>query len=216
MKKLYVPYLEKLENCDLQSASEVLEETGKMDVIEHINWSERFPYRPITYFFTGYSHHSLFIKFNVKGTMLKAVYTKDLSPVYEDSCVEFFCKPVGAERYNNFEFNCIGTCNASIRKNRLENVVKLTGQELAMIERLPSIGSKAFKEMEGMFEWELTVKIPFELMRLDGEKLPEKILCNFNKCANDTDSVHFVSWSPIFTDNPDFHRPEFFGELYFD
>ena len=69
--------------------------------------------------------------------------------------------------------------------------------------------------MEGMFEWELTVKIPLNLMGLDPENLPDKIRANFYKCADDTDSMHFVSWSPIETENPDFHRPDFFGELYF-
>ncbi|MBR3931598.1 MAG: hypothetical protein IKJ46_03350, partial [Tidjanibacter sp.] len=28
-----------------------------------------------------------------------------------------------------------------------------------------------------------------------------------------TDPVHFVSWSPIGVEQPDFHRPEWFGEL---
>ena len=88
--------------------------------------------------------------------------------------------------------------------------------ELKAIERFPSIGKKAFKEMEGMFEWELTVKIPFKLIGVDAKNLPEKILGNFYKCADDTDSKHFVTWASIKTENPDFHRPDFFGELYFE
>ncbi len=215
MKKLYLPYLEKLDKCDIQTAGDILEEGGKLDVIEVLNWADQYPYRPITYFFIARSAEAIFIKYSVKGTMLKAVYTEDFSPVHQDSCVEFFCMPEGAEKYTNFEFNCIGTCDASSRKNRTDDIVKFTDEEMKSIERYPSIGKKAFKEMEGMFEWELTVKIPFKLMGLDGAHLPEKIRGNFYKCADDTDSMHFVTWAPIHTENPDYHRPEFFGELYF-
>lgn len=215
MKKLYVPYLEKLNTCDIQIAGDVLEEGGKLDVVEYLNWASQYPYRPITYFFIARSDNAIFIKYSVKGTMLKAVYTEDFSPVHKDSCVEFFCMPEGAEKYTNFEFNCIGTCDASSRKNRTDDIVKFTDEEMKSIERYPSMGKKAFKEIEGMFEWELTVKIPLKLMGLDGANLPEKIRGNFYKCADDTDSMHFVTWAPITTENPDFHRPEFFGELYF-
>ena len=216
MKKLYLPYIQSLNDADINKASEILEESGKMDVIETLNWAQEYPYRPITYFFIARSEDALFIRFSVKGTMLKAIYTNDNSPVNEDSCVNFFCMPENAENYINFEFNCIGTCSAAIRKSRTQDVVHFSEDELKTIERLPSIGTRAFKEMEGMFEWELTVKIPFKLIGLNGKNLPEKIRGNFCKCADDTDSKHFVTWSPIETETPDFHRPEFFGEIYFE
>ena len=123
--------------------------------------------------------------------------------------------PEGADKYTNFEFNCIGTCSASSRKGRSEDVVPFPAEDMASILRYPSMGHRAFKEMEGMFEWELTVKIPLKLMNLDPDNLPEKIRGNFYKCADDTDSMHFLSWAPINTESPDFHRPEYFGELYF-
>jgi len=74
---------------------------------------------------------------------------------------------------------------------------------------------EAFDEQRGVFSWELVVAIPLELMGLDPANLPEKILANFHKCADDTNAPHFLSWNPIDTPAPDFHRPEFFGELYF-
>jgi hypothetical protein len=84
-----------------------------------------------------------------------------------------------------------------------------------MIKRNSSLGRRAFNEMEGMFEWELTVKIPLRIMGINPNNLPEKIIGNFYKCADGTDSKHYVTWSPVKTDIPDFHRPEFFGDLYF-
>lgn len=215
MKQIHIPYLDALNRVGIAQAGEWLENSGSRAIIEVLNWPKAYPYRPITYFSIGRSSDAVFIHFSVSGTMLKAVYSTDQSPVHEDSCVEFFCMPEGASKYTNFEFNCIGTCSASSRKGRSEEVVPFADEEMKTIERHSSIGKKPFKEMEGMFDWNLTVKIPLKLMNLDPQNLPEKIRGNFYKCADDTDSPHFVSWAPIATENPDFHRPEFFGELYF-
>jgi hypothetical protein len=216
MKSLSLRYIESLNEIDIESAAEILEESGYRDTIEILNWPNEYSYKPITYFNIGRSNDSIFIKYSVHGSMLRAIYSNDQDPVYEDSCVEFFCMPIGAEKYTNFEFNCIGTCSASSRKGRNENIVSFSPEEMLTIKRFPSIGRRAFNEMEGMFEWELTVKIPFALIGIDPKHLPEKIVGNFYKCADGTDSMHFVSWSPIPTAKPDFHRPEFFGILIFE
>lgn len=215
MKKLEIPFIPSLNETNIENAGNILDEFGTNSAIEVLNWPEQYNYKPITSFRIGRSDDAIFIKYIVSGTSLKAVYTEDQSPVHEDSCVEFFCMPEGATKYTNFEFNCIGTCSASSRKGRSEDVVPFSKEDMATIERYPSVGRKPFKEMEGMFTWDLTVKIPFKLMGIDSNNLPEKIRGNFYKCADDTVSMHFVSWAPINTENPDFHRPEFFGELVF-
>jgi hypothetical protein len=86
---------------------------------------------------------------------------------------------------------------------------------MQQIDRYPSMERKAFNEMEGDFKWELTVAIPFALMGIDSNHLPDKIMGNFYKCGDDTSMKHYVSWNPILTETPDFHRPDFFGELLF-
>ena len=35
------------------------------------------------------------------------------------------------------------------------------------------------------------------------------------KCGDDLTVPHFLSWNPIKTEKPDFHRPEFFGTVKF-
>ena len=35
----------------------------------------------------------------------------------------------------------------------------------------------------------------------------------FYKCGDKTAHPHFLSWNPVGTPAPDFHRPDFFGEL---
>ena len=215
MKKLTIPYIAELNTSDIELVADILDDYGSGDSVSEVNWRSQFPYKPITLFRIGRSDSAIFIKFQVRGNLLKAIYTEDNDPVFKDSCVEFFCKVPENEYYANFEFNCIGTCTASKRKNRYDDVQKFSKEEMRSIKRFPSIGTKPFNEMQGSFEWELTVEIPYKLIGIDVDKLPSHILGNFYKCADDTDSPHFVSWNPIETEHPDFHRPEFFGELTF-
>lgn len=145
---------------------------------------------------------------------MRAVNYKDNDPVWQDSCVEFFVQVPGEKEYYNFEFNCIGTALGGKRENR-NAAVHLSPECLKSIKRYASAGNKPFQEMEGLFAWNLLVAIPFELIGLDGNNLPEKLYANFYKCADGTSLPHYLSWSPIETEKPDFHRPDFFGEIYF-
>ncbi len=214
-KQITVPLIPQLEEQSIEHINRLLDECGAMMRIDCVNWQKQFPYMPLTTVAIARTNTVLYIKYMVKGIMLKALYSNDLDPVYKDSCVEFFCQLPEADTYMNFEFNCIGTCLAGTRKSRNEGVVLYTPEALKQIVRYSSLGNRAFCEMEGMFEWELTVGIPFSLMGIDATRMPEKIFGNFYKCADDTNSPHFVSWSPIHTPEPDFHRPEFFGEILF-
>ena len=51
----------------------------------------------------------------------------------------------------------------------------------------------------------------FGLERFDGLQARG----NFYKCGDGLPVPHFVSWAPIDTPNPDFHRPEFFDTICF-
>ena len=39
---------------------------------------------------------------------------------------------------------------------------------------------------------------------------------NLYKCGYNLSHPHFLSWRPIRTEKPYFHRPEFFGEVTFE
>ena len=62
-------------------------------------------------------------------------------------------------------------------------------------------------------EWEIPLKLIF---RDQDPVFPQQLRVNFYKCADKTKRPHFVSWQPIDLPNPDFHCPEFFGELTLD
>lgn len=212
MKKLKVPLLSTLDVLDLSSVGFLMETKAQREYIGCVNW-ESFPYKPIVAFDIARSETNLYIRFFIKGNSLKASFEADDSPVFNDSCVEFFMQKENDPEYMNFEFNCIGACDASRRLSR-ESKRSISQGEYRSIKRHSSLEKKTFAEKKGLFTWELVVSIPFTVMGLDPANLPEKIFGNFYKCADDTEFPHYVSWNAIKTEMPDFHRPEFFGEIY--
>ena len=62
-----------------------------------------------------------------------------------------------------------------------------------------------------VMKWSNGMFIPFSLIGIDGSNPPETLRLNIYKCGDKTAHPHFLSWAPIRTEKPDFHRPEFFG-----
>ena len=206
-----LPHLDKM---PLHQVGEYLDSNVEHQMIESVNWSEEYPYKPITTFVVAVSLTRLYVFFSVISKDLRAVNRDDMSPVAQDSCVEFFMQVPDSDEYWNFEFNCIGALNASHRAER-SNPTRLTPEELTSVKRYASCGDEPFEEQEGTFCWDLTVSIPLALVGLDGEALPEFIEGNFYKCGSKTRHPHYVSWNPVVGAKPDFHRRDCFGTLWF-
>jgi len=214
MKSLYIPLLSELNTLSTDGILALLDEYGVRFSIETLNWSKEFGYKPLTTVSMARSKDALYILFQVHGNCLRAVNTVDNQPVNEDSCVEFFVKKVDSDYYYNFEFNCIGVCKAAKHLKKRENATYFTAGQLSEISRWSSLGQRAFNELSGLSSWAVCVKIPLKLIDVDPTDIPDKLMGNFYKCADETEQPHYVSWAPIITEKPDFHRPEFFGELY--
>lgn len=213
VKQLDVREFQVLDEMNMEDVSDFLEHEAEKHSIDCRNWGEQFPYHPLTIFTIAHSAKYIYVDYFVRGNYLRAMNYTNNSPVAEDSCVEFFLKVPGKEEYWNFEFNCIGTVNASHRVTR-PNPTRLTDEEIAQIKIYASCGARPFEEMEGLFAWNLTIAIPFSLIGIDSDNKPEYITGNFYKCGDKTGLPHYLSWSPILTEKPDFHRPEFFGKLF--
>ena len=86
------------------------------------------------------------------------------------------------------------------------------------IEIKSSLGNLPFEEKTGNFEWEIMIRIPLDCFAFDNIKsLSElKATANFYKCGEETSEPHYVTWNPIGVENPDYHRPEFFGKVEFE
>lgn len=211
MKSITAPYIPELEDLTPDQISSVLEQRGHRDYISSLNWPQ-FPYAPLTAFTIAHSGKNIYIDFFTRCNYLRAENYTDQSPVSQDSCVEFFISPTCDRHYWNFEFNCIGAINASHRTER-SNPTRLKCEELAQVQRVPSCGTRPFREMEGIFAWNLMVVIPLELIGMKYEGAPITTRANFYKCASATSAPHYLTWNPVSSDAPDFHRQDDFGEL---
>ncbi len=182
--------------------------------IEQVNWPVEFPEKPEVRVEVSNNHEFLQLHYFVKGAQLRAVTTEDQGAVWEDSCVEFFCQVPGDRHYMNFESNCIGAMVASRRLSRTEDVQPLPPEQMALIERRCTFPREIIEERDGEFSWEVELHIPLSLIFRDSQpQFPQPLRVNFYKCADKTKKPHFLSWQPISLPQPNFHCPEFFGEI---
>lgn len=199
----------------VEEADRFLKTVGSAIEVNVINWKD-YPYSPETRVVAAYDDNALYLRYSVREEYFKAEMTESNQNVYEDSCVEFFVSPAGDGIYYNFEFNALGTCLMGSGTGRADTK-RVDPRIISTIGRLGSVKTGPVKEMKGSFEWTLTVSIPFSaffrhhIRDLKGHSFR----ANFYKCGDGLSVPHYVSWNPIGTENPDFHRPEYFGELNF-
>lgn len=203
-----------LDTLDISKIAGELEVCGTRLSIDSLNWPAEFPYRPLTVVTAAHSGTAIYLDFLVRCNYLRAENYTDNSPVSEDSCVEFFVAPDPKMPGNYFSIgiNCIGSVRATFHSS--EGSSRLcTPDELAGIRRYASVGTRPFREVEGSFIWSVTVAIPLRLLGLEHSVTPLEIRGNFNKCAALTSQPHYLSWAPIRSEHPDFHRPEAFAPI---
>ena len=212
IKELEIPFIPTLQGFDPDEVLSILQDHGNKASIECVNWRDRYPYQPLTVVNVAHNGKMLYIDFFVRCNYLCAVNYTNNSPVASDSCIEFFVSPTCDNHYWNFEFNCIGTINASHRSER-KNPHRLTDEELSRVLRYASCGTRPFQEIEGLFTWNVLIGIPLDLIGVEYKGEPIEMRANFNKCASGTSQPHFMSLFPIDSPDPDFHRPDFFGKI---
>ena len=206
MKTVKSTYLQHLVGKSLAQIDAVLAAMPVSGKIDTLNWQEQYPTAPDTIFTLAHTDDMLYVRYEVKGEVPLATKTNDLELVNEDACVEIFIGNADNTRYWNFEFNPAGVCNASNRKERKVDVVRLNPEQLDSIQRYPVQLCAA--------HWSLLIGIPFSLIELDltSERARR---ANLYKCGDKTPMKHYASWNPITAPAPAFHLPEFFGEIAF-
>ena len=211
MKRLIIPRLARLSHGsspdDIAAALASLPATA----LTEVPWSE-YPYRPSVNFKIAHTSDSMLLKYEVKEKHVKAEYRNTNDPVYNDSCVEFFLSFDGTHYYN-LEFNCMGTGligYGDADKGRRQRLPKRTVEQVKTYSSI-NAGSSLDKE------WRLLLDIPFTVFEADAIVTLAGVRCtgNFYKCGDELPTPHFVSWNKIDHPSPNFHLPQFFGELYF-
>ena len=212
VRKIDIPDTE----ANLEVISKDLDQLGEGHLIDVVNWEE-YDYKPRVRFNIAHNGREIFIKYYVEEESVKAEMSRSNDKVCQDSCVEFFVSPDPDGIYYNFEFNPIGTCLLGIGTGRRDNRV-VDPSVIEPIRRKGSKGTAPFPEMTGDQSWDLVVAIPVECFA--GKKVEltsgRKMKANFYKCGDKLTKMHFLTWNPVDTAKPDFHRPEHFGELIFE
>lgn len=199
-----------------ESLSGLLDKEGvEFHAIDEVNW-ESYPYRPSVCFRIAHTEDAILLNYRVEEDSVRAKYGEDNGSVWTDACVEFFVIPADDGIYYNIESNCIGTVLVGAGKQRAEREragADITGK----IQRWSSLGRLPFEE-RGHACWELSLIVPYSVFfKSQVETLDGKVLRgNFYKCGDELKTPHFISWNPITAPQPDFHRPDAFGQLIFE
>ncbi|MCR5713467.1 MAG: hypothetical protein K6F98_00870 [Bacteroidales bacterium] len=182
--------------------------------IDTVNWPGAFPEHPEAWFAAAHDGRRILLHFKVQEALTGARTADDDGPVWEDSCVEFFCAPDG-DGYYNLECNCIGRLHlayGSGRENRTVAPAELTAQ----IDRWTSLGHDPFP-LRHVPEWELALAVPAEaffrqsLSPLSGRRMKGNVYGMGGRPVR----PHYLSLFPVHSEKPDFHRPEYFSDFVF-
>ena len=206
MSILKIPYLIEMFPDDPANIVKRLMTFGAMIKIDKINW-ENYPHMPDVKVCLGYCDQRLWLHYLVKEDFVRAVCREDQEPVWQDSCVEFFVKQ--GDIYRNFEFNSLGVCLSASGPDR-NSRERLDKVNIEQILRFPSLKNENLPSESVPTNWSLTVAIPLGLIGLEPGS---QFMANFYKCGDKTKVPHYVSWSAIQTQSPDFHQPGFFAPV---
>ena len=153
---------------------------------------------------------ALHVRMTAVERRIRATLTGALDPVCKDSCLEFFFAPWAEDpRYFNFEWNRLGALDLSfgtLRPTRIRQVPK-NAQALF-----------AFQSFETEDGWGVEYSIPLDFLRVydPDYTFTGSAAGNFYKCGDETELPHFLSWAPMSSDTPDFHRRGDFGTFHFE
>lgn len=178
--------------------------------VDKYGWGQTGPFPAVTGSLQA-SSQGLAISFAVSEPELRAHHFYYNEMVCEDSCVEFFFRAYPDDpRYLNIEINPLGTVHMGIGTGRSPKRVKVDPALIAAIEVKTTVRRGGVNP-----HWTLEYTLPYPLIAeiYGREPMKNVIKANFYKCGDLQSHPHWGSWRPIDTPAPDFHRPEFFGEI---
>ena len=150
-----------------------------------------------------YSEYGIHVRMETDEKPLRITQTEKNSAVCEDSCMEFFFKGNKDDnRYMNFEFNAMGTMYLGFRTGRYDCEFPVENTDYFNVQSTITHD-----------KWVLFFTVPFEFLKKYYGSYTKTMLGNFYKCGNLTQTQHYQTYFPVKTEKPDYHRPEYFGEL---
>ncbi len=187
-------------------------EIGKINVF---NWNDFKGYDPDAEFRMVHDENNIYLKMTANNDYVVSECKNINDMVCGDSCMEaFIIAPGESGVYFNLEFNSDGVMFLGAGKTRANRstidpeIVKkyITIMVDPCTVKTGERGKWGFTAIVNKGLFKKITDVEFESGRGQG---------SFYKCG-DRVIPHFVAWTEIETDHPDFHRPEFFGDLIFE
>lgn len=172
----------------------------------------------------AYSDDALYVIFQVYDRYVRAAAKCHQDPVSRDSCVELFFTPApqASTGYFNFEVNCGGTMLFHVQRGRGMMPSHIKSCDLAHIELIHTMPAIVNPEIREETTWTVAFSLPMEVIKeyFPGEIIPAGRGAvwrgNLYKCADETSHPHWLTWAPVASERPDFHRPDSFGTWIFE
>ncbi len=212
-KKINIPYIDLPEIPSPQEAMPYLANIASVE-LEGDRWPN-YPHSVKTNFTIAHNGSAIFLKYAITEYHLLAKASTN-GNIYEDSCVEFFVDLDNNGKYYNLEFNCLGWGKVAYGDAR-EGREVLDSNLVEMISSFATINSSVINGNKS-FCWDIVLVIPLIIFSRSNIVSFSDIKAkgNFYKCGDCLPEPHYLVWNPVISEEPDFHRPECFGELYFD
>ena len=196
----------------------IMDEAGvEFAPVEQHCWADAYPYCPRMKVRLAHNGEQLLINYRVMEDAVRAVAPHDDGNVWEDSCCELFISPVDDGTYYNMECNAAGTMLIGFGPKR-EGRERAPQHVLDTVDRWSSLGREPFDTREDPTAWQLCLAVPIGAFW--HHSLPSfagiKAKANVYKCGDKLPRPHFLSFFPINIPKPDFHRPDFFGDIVFE
>lgn len=193
------------------------------NAVDVVNWPDRNgSYRPKASFKIMYSDTDLYIRYQVEETEIRSTFGQDSgSKPWTDDCMELFIIPIMETNvYYNIEMNCTGYGIVGFGESKKDRG-HFAQEQMDRIRRFSTLGREAFGDRvsETPICWSMTIVIPLDLI-CQGRGVEslkgQMVRGNVFKCGDQMQSSHYLTWNPVGTPRPDYHRPEYFGFFKFE
>ena len=197
------------------SSPEQLSLEGTSFEVSHFLWGTKFA-PPVTGRIGYVAGDGLYVEMTCMETDPLRRHNGFQAPVYQDSAMEaFFHFPFAGSRktepspYINLEFNANGSLLAQYGFSRAGRTPFSEAE------------CRAFSHHVQLFSdhWTLSFRLPLSFLEqmygITAFDSSDTFSCNFYKISEDPSIEHYAAFSPVLSESPDFHRPEFFEKATF-
>jgi hypothetical protein len=160
---------------------------------------------------------NLYVAYHCHDRHISAFVTQRHGPVSRDDCVEIFLSPnpEKVKNYYTFEINCVGTMLNRCRTDWWQGPPTWEPEGVKIGHSIPGPTKEESPSDEA---WIIELAIPLRNFSFDAAHTPPHAgdvwRLNLNRCGGQT-NLQFSSWSPIGTEKPSFHSPDYFGYVTF-